>query len=219
MEHPFVPSSFAGKRKSTVANPPQVHPHGGSRAVHEYQFLPEQPSDTYDRANRPHYYDTPVEASNMRVSSLTPGSHLLHGSEEMAPGYAFEGQGLLPQSGRPQVFPAAPTDYETNQSTSNLNSVPIDGQFGISPVAGFEDPVMSSETMAYHDEDARLDRKRKVCFSLTSYMHLVFQPYTLIVDILNFSGMCFSITRKQKLQRKLKLTKDESGRSLRSKIC
>ncbi|CAM0882055.1 unnamed protein product [Alopecurus aequalis] len=161
MEHPFVPNSFAGKRKSTVANPPQIHPHGGSRAVHEYQFLPEQPSDTYDRASRSHYYDTPVEASNTRVS-VTPGSHLLHGSEEMAPGYAFEGQGLLPQSGRPQVFPAAPTDYETNQSNSNLNSVPIDGQFGISQVAGFEDPLISSETMAYNDEDAsRVDRKRK----------------------------------------------------------
>jgi hypothetical protein len=215
MEHPFVPNSFPGKRKTTVANPPQVHPHGGSRAVHEYQFLPEQPSDTYDRASRSHYYDTPVEASNSRVSSLNPGSHLLHGSEEMAPGYTFEGQGLLPQSGRPQVFPAVPTDYEANQSNSNLNSVPTDGQFGISEVAGFEDPLVSSETRAYHDEDAsRVDRKRKVCFSLTSYMHLVLQPTT----ILNLSDMCLSIMRKQKLQRKLKLMKDELGRSLRSKI-
>ncbi|KAM0864539.1 hypothetical protein ACQ4PT_043854 [Festuca glaucescens] len=162
MEHPFVPNSFAGKRKSTVANPPQVHPHGGSRAVHEYQFLPEQPSETYDRGGRSHYYDTPVEASNSRVSSLNPGAHLLHGSEEMVPGYTFEGQGLLPQSGRPQLFPAVRTDYETNQSNSNLNSVPIDGQFGISEVAGFEDPLASSETRAYHDEDAsRVDRKRK----------------------------------------------------------
>ncbi|VAH78200.1 unnamed protein product [Triticum turgidum subsp. durum] len=163
MEHPFVPNSFAGKRKSMVGNPPpQVHPHGGSRAVHEYQFLPEQPSDTYERASRSHYYDTPVEASNSRIPSLTPGPHLLHVSEEMTPGYAFEGQGLLPQSGRPQVFSAVSTDYEMNQSNSNINSVPVDGQFGSSHVAGFEDPLISSETRAYHDEDAsRVDRKRK----------------------------------------------------------
>lgn len=217
MEHPFVPNSFAGKRKSTVGNPPQVHPHGGSRAVHEYQFLPEQPSDTYERASRSHYYDTPVEPSNSRVPSLTPGPHLLHVSEEMAPGYAFEGQGLLPQSGRPQVFPAVSTDYEMNQSNSNINSVPVDGQFGSSHVAGFEDPLISSETRAYHDEDAsRVDRKRKVCFSLTSYMHLFLQPWTF-VSILNLSGMFFSITRKQKLQRKSKLMKNGLGRSLKNK--
>jgi hypothetical protein len=183
MEHPFVPNPLSGKRKSSGANPPQVHPYGGSRAVHEYQFLPEQPSDTYDRGSRSHYYDTPVEASNSRVSSLTPGTHLHHGSEEMASGYAFEGQGLMPQSGRPQMFPAVPTDYDTNQSNSNLNSVPIDGQFGISQVSGFEDPLISSETRDYHDEDAsQVDRKRKVCFPLTTYMHIVLQPYTLIVE-------------------------------------
>ncbi|KAI4999641.1 hypothetical protein ZWY2020_004230 [Hordeum vulgare] len=162
MEHPFVPNSFAGKRKSTVGNPPLVHPHGGLRAVHEYQFLPEQPSDAYERASRSHYYDTLVEGSNSRIPSLTPVPHLLHGSEEMAPSYAFEGQGLLPQSGRPQVFPAVSSDYEMNQSNSNINSVPVDGQFGSSHVAGFEDPLISSETRAYHDEDAsRVDRKRK----------------------------------------------------------
>ncbi|XP_040376666.1 homeobox-DDT domain protein RLT2-like [Oryza brachyantha] len=165
VEHPFVPNSIGGKRKLMVGNPP-VHPHAGSRAVHEYQFLPEQPSDRYEGSSRSRYYDTPVEASNSRMSSHTPGSQLLHGSEEAALGYPFQGQisgsGLLPQSGRPEVLPAVPTDYEMIQSNSNLNSVPVEGQYGISQVAGFENSLLPSERRAYHDEDgSRVDRKRK----------------------------------------------------------
>ncbi|XP_062217174.1 homeobox-DDT domain protein RLT2-like isoform X4 [Phragmites australis] len=165
MEPPFAPNSFAGKRKSTVGNPPIVQPHG-SWAVHEYQFLPEQSSDTYESASRSHYYDTPVEVSNSRISPLTSGSQLLHGSEEVAPSYAFQGQasgsGLLPQSGRSQAFPAVPADYTMTQSNSNLNSVPVEGEFGISQVAGFENPLISSDRRVYHDENAsRLNRKLK----------------------------------------------------------
>ncbi|PWZ30361.1 Homeobox-DDT domain protein RLT2 [Zea mays] len=166
MESPFVPNSFTGKRKSPVGNSAIVQPHVGSRAVHEYQFLPEQPSDTYERATRSHYYDTPVEVSNARIPSITSGSQLLHGSEEAAPSYAFQGHtsgsSLLPPSSRPQVFPAAPTDYEMTQSNSNLSSVPVEGQFDISQVAAFENPPVSSEIIAYHDEDtSRVERKRK----------------------------------------------------------
>lgn len=157
MEPPLVPNSFTGKRKSTVDV--------GSRAVHEYQFLPEQPSDTYERASRSHYYDTPVEVSNSRLSSLTSGSQLLHGSEEAAPNYVFQGHtsgsGLLPQPSRSQAFSAVPADHEMTQS--NLNSVPVEGQFDISPVTAFENPLVSSERRVYHDEDAsRVERKRKV---------------------------------------------------------
>ncbi|KAG8055907.1 hypothetical protein GUJ93_ZPchr0001g29646 [Zizania palustris] len=140
MEHPFVPNSIAGKRKSMVGNLPLVHPHAGSRAVHEYQFLPEEPCDRYEGASQTQYYDTPVEASDSRISPVTPGSHLLQESEEAAPGYAFQGQisgsGLLPQSGKPQ--------------------------YGISQVAGFENSLLPSERRAYHDEDGpRVDRKQK----------------------------------------------------------
>ncbi|KAJ1284714.1 hypothetical protein BS78_03G226300 [Paspalum vaginatum] len=166
MESPFVPNSITGKRKSTVGNPPILQPHVGSRAVHEYQFLPEQPSDTYERASRSHYYDTPVEVYNSRISPLPSGSQLLQGSEEPAPTYALQGHasgsGLLPQSSKSQVFPAVPADYEMAQSNSNLSSVPIEGQFDISQVAALENPLVSSERRVYHDEDtSRMERKRK----------------------------------------------------------
>jgi hypothetical protein len=111
------------------------------------------------------------------MSSHTPGSHLLRGSDEAAPGYAFQGQmsgsGHLPQSGRREVLPAVPTDYEMIQSNSDLNSVPVEGQYGISQVAGIENSLLPSERRAYHDEDgSRVDRKRKVCFPLTPYSHI-----------------------------------------------
>lgn len=167
MEPPFGPNSFGGKRKSTVGNPPIVQPHVGSRAVQEYQFLPEQPSDTYERAGRSHYYDTPVEVSHLRISPLTSGSQLLHGSEEAAPSYAFQGQtsgsSLLPQSDRPQTFSAVQGDYKMTQSTSNLNSVPVEGHFDISQVPELENSLLSSERRVYHDDEtSRVDRKRKV---------------------------------------------------------
>jgi hypothetical protein len=188
MEPPFVPNSFGGKRKSTVGNPPIVQPHVGSRAVHEYQFLPEQPSSTYERASQSHYYDTPVELSNSRISPLASGSPFLHGSEEATPSYAFEGQtsgsGLLPQSDRFQTLAAVKGDYEMNQSTSNLISVPVEGQFGTSQVSGFENSLISSERGVYHDDEtSRVDRKRKVWYSLTSYVHqpYIIHIYTLIV--------------------------------------
>lgn len=169
MEPTFVPNSFTGKRKSAAGNPVNpsiVQPHVGSRAVHEYQFLPEQPSDTYERASRSQFYDTPVELYNSRIPSLPSGSQLLHGSEEPAPAYAFQGHtsgsGLLPQSSKSQVFPAVPADYEMTQSNNNLNSVPVEGQFDISQVALLENPPVSSERRVYHDEDAsRVERKRK----------------------------------------------------------
>jgi hypothetical protein len=55
----------------------------------------------------------------------------------------------------------------------------------------------------------------KYDFLLSSYMHLALQCYIHIH--INLYGIFFSIMKKQRLQRKLKLMKDELGRSLRNK--
>jgi hypothetical protein len=138
----------------------------GSRAVHEYQFLPEQPSEIYERTSQSRFYDVSPEASNSRISSLSAGSRLLHGSEQV-PSYAYHGQisgsSHLNQHGKPFISQSGSTDYEMASSNINVSSAPIEGQFGIPQVAGFENPPASSEGVDYHDEDAyRLDRKRKV---------------------------------------------------------
>ncbi|CAD6271220.1 unnamed protein product [Miscanthus lutarioriparius] len=152
---PLLPNT--GKRKSLVGSS-----HLGSQAVHEYQFLPEQPSDTYERASQSRFYDAPAEASNLRVAPLSTGSRFLHGLEQ-APGYTFHSQSSgsshLAQRGRSPIASAL-TDHEG--ALSNINAAPIHGQFGIPQVPGFESSLASSERMGYHDDDTyRVDRKRK----------------------------------------------------------
>jgi hypothetical protein len=140
--------------------------HLGSRPVHEYQFLPEQPSEIYERTSQSRFYDGSSDASNSRISSLSTGSRLLHGAEQ-ASSYPYHGQisgsSNLNQHGKPFVPLSRSTDYEIASSNINVSSAPVEGQFGIPQVAGFEHPLASSEGVNYHDDDAyRLDRKRKV---------------------------------------------------------
>ncbi|AQK92148.1 Putative homeodomain-like transcription factor superfamily protein [Zea mays] len=150
-----------GKRKSFIGSS-----HLGSQAVHEYQFLPEQPSDTYERASQSHFYDSSAEASNLRVAPLSTGSRFLHGVEQ-APSYTFHSQSSgsshLTQrgSGRSPIASAL-TDHEGALSNINASTTPIHGQLGIPQVAGFESPLASPERLGYHDEDTyHMDRKRK----------------------------------------------------------
>lgn len=167
---PFVSNTVTGKRKSLAGS----SSHLGSQAVHEYQFLPEQPSDIYDRASQPRYYDAPAEASNSRISSLHTGSRFLRGADP-APSYSFHGQTApshLSQHGRSPGLPSASADHDMDLSNINASSAPSHGHFGIPQIAGLENSIASSE-MGYHDEDAyRVDRKRKVhlqCFHKYSF--------------------------------------------------
>uniref|UniRef100_A0A0E0L5Q8 Uncharacterized protein n=1 Tax=Oryza punctata TaxID=4537 RepID=A0A0E0L5Q8_ORYPU len=155
---PFVPNTVTGKRKSMTGN----SSHLGSRAVREYQFIPEQSSDIYERTTQSRYYDVSTEASDSRMST---GSRFLHGVEK-APSYTFHGQisgsSHLSLHGRPSVFSSGSTDYEMDPSNINSSSAPNESQYGIPQVAGFENSLAPSDRMVYHDDDAyRMDRKRK----------------------------------------------------------
>ncbi|AQK88478.1 Putative homeodomain-like transcription factor superfamily protein [Zea mays] len=154
---PLLPNR--GKQKSLVGSS-----HLGSQAVHEYQFLPEQPSDTYERASQSHFYNAPAEASNLRVAPLSTGSRFLHGLEQ-APSYTFHSQSSgsshSAHRGRSPIALAL-TDHEGALSNINVSPTPIHGKFSIPQVAGFESSLASSERMGYHDDDTyRVDRKRK----------------------------------------------------------
>lgn len=140
--------------------------HLPSRAVHEYQFLPEHSSDIYERTSQSCFYDAPAEASNSRISSLSTGSRLLNVAEK-ASSYAFDGQvsgsSHLNQHGKPLISLSGSTDYEMASSNIDVSPAPVEGQVGIPQVAGFHNPLASFEGVDYHDEDAyRLDKKRKV---------------------------------------------------------
>ncbi|XP_072950973.1 homeobox-DDT domain protein RLT2-like isoform X1 [Typha angustifolia] len=163
MEHSFIPSSSNGKRKPAIGGSHAVHPHSSSRALHEYQFLPEQPtvlSETFERVPRSHFYDS-VEASSTRVPPLSSVPQLLHGADHVAPSYTFQGQmstsGLLSQPSRQQLFSSVSSDYD---SATNAVS---ETQLGIHQAVGLENSFLSSDRRTYHDEDAsRIERKRKL---------------------------------------------------------
>ncbi|XP_058100582.1 homeobox-DDT domain protein RLT2-like isoform X2 [Magnolia sinica] len=165
MEHCFVPSSSGGiKKPTTVGSVHAVHSQTGPRALHEYQFLPEQPSirsDSYERVAPSHFYDSSVDTPSGRPSSFR------HGNEQVAKSYGFQGQmssvNLLPQQGRQgHVFSSAPTEYDSVPHKNSLPSVGTDAHFGGHPVVGLENTFVSSDRRVFHNEDAsRMERKRK----------------------------------------------------------
>ncbi|XP_020268550.1 homeobox-DDT domain protein RLT2 isoform X2 [Asparagus officinalis] len=163
MDHCYVPGSSSGKRKASGGNAHVVHPQASSRALHEYQFLPEQPSirsEAYERMPQSHYYDSAVVTPNTRVSSLPVGGQYLHGNEHVAPTYTFQGQ--LPQQGRPQAFSSGQLEYENAQQNHSFANSPSDAQFGVHQGLGSENPYLSSDRRIFHDDDpTRLERKRK----------------------------------------------------------
>lgn len=166
-EHSYVPSSSGGKRKAPGTGH-VVHSQAGSKALQEYQFLPEQPSiisETYERPPQPHFYEPSAVPPTTRVSSLPAGQYL-HENEQVAPAYAFQGQlsgtSILSHQGRQQVFPSRQAEYENaSQSTSFTNS---EAQFDMHQVLGSENPYLSVDGGMFQDEDpSRVERKRKVC--------------------------------------------------------
>jgi len=171
-QHCYVSSSSSGKRKSSVGH--VVHPQTGSRALHEYQFLPEQPSirsETYERLPQRHYYD-PAVAPNTGGSPLPVGGQYLHGNEQVAPTYTFQGQlssstSILSQQGRQQAFSSGPAEYENAPQSNSFSAT--EAQFGMPQVLGSENPYLSSDRRMFRDEDpSRVDRKRKVCLFLST---------------------------------------------------
>lgn len=171
IEHGYVPSPSTGKRKAAVSGAHVVHPQGGSRALHEYQFLPEQPnirSETYDRLPQSHFYDPPVVTPNSRVSSLPVGGQYLHGNEQAAPTYAFQGQlsntSIPSYQGRQQIFSPGTGECENAPQNNSFTNSASEAHFGMHQVLGSENPYISSDRRIFCDEDpSRVEKKRKVC--------------------------------------------------------
>lgn len=141
---------------------------GAKRTIHEYQFLPEQPSirdDVRERALPFQYYASSTDAQSSRTT-LSAGRSFMHGTEQLTQGYiqgkmsggpclsllpqlGNQGHRLSPPSGEVDIFP---------QRSSVLN-IDID-RHGAHLTRGLETPLMPSEKRVIHDEE-RLERKRK----------------------------------------------------------
>ncbi|KAK1286955.1 hypothetical protein QJS10_CPB20g01876 [Acorus calamus] len=164
MEHSFVPASYSGKRKPSIGNAHVSHSQLVSRAPHEYQFLPEQPSvrsDPYEMVSQSHFYDSPADAPGIKSSPIPSGGTFQHGNES----YPFQGQASnaspVPQQGRQSHFYSRGlVEYENISHKNAFANIGADAQYGNHSITGLE--IVSSERQMLHEDDAsRTERKRK----------------------------------------------------------
>lgn len=164
-EH-FLPSSSNIKKKPVVGGSHLIHP---PRALHEYQFLPEQPSgrlEPHERASQSHYYDSSVDAPIIRAASITSGGKHVHGNVAEAPSYTFQGQmssaSLLSQHGRQQNFPSVPMEHDSAPHGNSFPHPATDAQFGTHQAIALENQYTPADRTLYDENVSRLERKRKV---------------------------------------------------------
>lgn len=180
---PLPPGAFGAPIMAVAQQKPTIRPYeaklfewpdaklikGTSRALHEYQFLPEQPSvrsDTYERAVPSHYYGSPTDVPNNRTL-LSTGRSSMHGSEQVPSGYGLQGQipslSVLPQQGRQgHLLPSASGDHDIVPRKNAIVTVGMDAHFGAHPITGLDNPFVPSDRRVSHEDDIlRMERKRK----------------------------------------------------------
>ncbi|CAN4105011.1 unnamed protein product [Withania somnifera] len=133
---------------------------GTTRTLHEYQFLPEQPSNrnnSYEQCVPSHYYSS-TEVQSTRTM-LSTGRH---GSEQVASGYSIPGHiptlNLLPQGKQGHIFPAS-AEAEAAPQRSLVN-IEVEANYSGQSMMTTESPFMLSDRRVIHDEE-RMERKRK----------------------------------------------------------
>lgn len=152
------------------------HPQGSTRAVCEYQFLPELPTvktETFDRITTASYnYGSPTNGPNARSSSLSAGHSIGHGNDQVPSEYGFPDQmpnlNLLPQQSRQgHLLPNASGEYDNVSRKNSSTNDAVDINICSHPISALQSPFVSSDTRLSFDEDVlRMERKRKVCCSL-----------------------------------------------------
>ncbi|KAM7498033.1 hypothetical protein LguiA_022447 [Lonicera macranthoides] len=173
---------------------------GASRALHEYQFLPEQPSvrnDSYERAvSSSHYYGSPTDVPSARTP-LSTGRSVAHANEQVPSGYGFQGQqlpslNLLPQQGRQgHALPSTSGDYDIVPRKNSFANTGVDVQVGAHPIAGLDNPFMPPDRQPTHDEEIlRMEKKRKCAVFIDSV-----SLFSLIVEFYWYSlrALCIGV--------------------------
>ncbi|CAK9144878.1 unnamed protein product [Ilex paraguariensis] len=147
-----------------------VNHQGAVRTLHEYQFLPEQPSvrnDTYERAVPSHFYSSPIDVPSAGTP-LSAGRSIIQGNEQVPLEYGFQGQtsslSLLPQPARHgHLLPTASGEYDIIPRKNTDANTGMDARFGAYPLAEPDNPFIPSDRRVNCDDDAsRMERKRKI---------------------------------------------------------
>uniref|UniRef100_A0A803N1P7 Homeobox-DDT domain protein RLT2 n=1 Tax=Chenopodium quinoa TaxID=63459 RepID=A0A803N1P7_CHEQI len=144
------------------------HFFGSSRAPHEYQFLPEQPtvrSESYERVAQSHYYGSPSDGPGTKTPPLSSGRSYIHGYEEVPVVYGVPNQmpnlNLMSQGKGGSLLPSTSGDYETIARKSPYINMGMESPFTAHPNS-LDNALIPSERRVTQEEDAgRLERKRK----------------------------------------------------------
>ncbi|KAK9664237.1 hypothetical protein RND81_14G027900 [Saponaria officinalis] len=149
---PLPPGAFGAPISSGVPQKPggrgfedalyeakTVKKEGSGRALHEYQFLSEQPtarSESYERVSQPHYYGSPMDGPGTKTTPLGSGQAYLHSYEDVPVAYGLPSQSM------------------TSQQEKIRSSLPS--------TSGYENALVPSDKIVAQEDDAvRAERKRK----------------------------------------------------------
>ncbi|KAH9621076.1 hypothetical protein KSS87_004536 [Heliosperma pusillum] len=137
---------------------------GSSRALHEYQFLPEQPtvrSESYERVSQSHYYGSSADGPGTKNPPSSGGQAYVHGYEDVPVAYALPSQSLTSQQGKLRSsIPSTSGDYDNIAHKSPYMG--MESPFSAQPITGQENAFMPSDRiLSQEDEAMRVERKRK----------------------------------------------------------
>ncbi|CAA2960415.1 homeobox-DDT domain RLT2-like [Olea europaea subsp. europaea] len=139
---------------------------GASQAIHEFQFLPENPSlrsESYERTLPSHYYGSPADVQSARFPSSS-GRSFKHGNEQEPSGHNLQGQtpvlSLLPHPGRQgnHLSPAS-GGVDIAPRINPLVNDNINANYVVRPATGPDNQIITPDRHVVLEE--RLEKKCK----------------------------------------------------------
>ncbi|KAJ8432424.1 hypothetical protein Cgig2_016054 [Carnegiea gigantea] len=143
---------------------------GLGRALHEYQFLPEQPtvrSDLSERVAQSHYYGSPSDGPGTKTLPLSGGRSYMHNCEEVPVAYGTSTPmprlSLMPHQGKAGgPVTSAAGEYDSIAGKSPYMAAGLESPYNSHLTAGLGNTLMPSERPVTQEEDVtRVERKRK----------------------------------------------------------
>ncbi|KAL9241090.1 hypothetical protein vseg_015240 [Gypsophila vaccaria] len=139
---------------------------GSGRALHEYQFLSEQPtarSESYERVPQSQYYGSSIDGPGTKTPPLCGGQAYLHSYEDVPVAYGLPSQSITSQQGKLRnSLPSTSGDYENITHKSPYMGIGMESPFSAHPITGLENAAMLSDKIVAQEDDAvRAERKRK----------------------------------------------------------
>uniref|UniRef100_A0A2P2JRC0 Uncharacterized protein MANES_13G141800 n=1 Tax=Rhizophora mucronata TaxID=61149 RepID=A0A2P2JRC0_RHIMU len=143
---------------------------GPIERLHEYQFLPQQPTvrgNAYERVAISLQHNSPADFHNTRTAALTTFSPFTQANEQGPLGSGFPSQepslSHVPHEGKlGHILPSSARDYETVPLKDPFTNIGMDAQFSAHSLYSFDNPSISTDRPFTHSGDIlHMERKLK----------------------------------------------------------